>query len=441
MHYLVQMIDTNEYRDETMTRIFLVLTLATLFACTLTATAQTPAAWPGSGNNASTPWVAYRDANNNLIQDPNDMSPDYLDLYYSAADPSSVSVAYDGSVTFYRFQLEASPIAANGSWNNGTWIVQYGSVTAGYMGAVYVNVVGNSGIVAVTDGSNVDVIYSFSANNATPAGARVMQVPNASTFYLDFQVPITALWSGTNTQLGLTASTIQSFFYGTSAAAGNPGQISKDFMSGASVDFSTLTQTGFTMIGTGVLPVELTSFTAYRKTDAVTLRWNTATELDNYGFFVERAAEDGSWTEIAFVPGAGSSNAPRSYDYRDRAFPRDAARIAYRLRQVDRDGSFEYSPVVMVRATAASPFGITDAYPNPFNPSTTVSFTVATDGPVRLELMDVTGRSVLTVIDGEQLSAGTHARTLNAGPLPGGRYFLRLSGTAAQSIHPVMLVK
>ncbi|MDT8323848.1 MAG: T9SS type A sorting domain-containing protein [Bacteroidota bacterium] len=411
-----------------------------LFAAAITE-AQTPAAWPGSGSNTGISWVAYRDANNNLIQDPNDMSPDHIDLYYSAADPSSVSVAYDGGVTFYRFQLEASPIGSNGNWNNGTWIVQFGSVTSGYMGAVYVNVVGNSGSVAVTDGSNVDVIYSFSANNTAPGGARVMQVPNASTYYLDFQVPMAALWSGTNTQLGLTASTIQSFFYGTSTAAGNPGQISKDFMVGAAVDFTTLTQTGFTMIGTGVLPVELTSFTAYRKTDAVELRWNTATEIDNYGFAVERAVEDGAWTEIAFIPGAGNSNAPRNYGYGDHAFPRNSAHISYRLRQVDRDGSSEYSPVVMVRTAAAAGIGITDAYPNPFNPSTTVSFSVAQDGPVRLELLDVTGRSVMTVLDAEHLSAGTHARMLNAGQLPSGRYFLLLSSAEVNSVHAIVLMK
>jgi hypothetical protein len=414
--------------------------LLLFFFAASTVPAQTPAPWPGSGANANTNWVAYRDGNNNLIQDPNDMSPDYIDLFYSAADPSSVSVAYDGSVTFYRFQLEASPIRSNGNWNNGTWIVQFGSATAGYMGAVYVNVVGNSGTIAVTDGSSVDVVYSFSSTNTTPAGARVTQVPNASTYYLDFQLPMTALWSGTNTSLGLTASTIQSFYYGTSTAAGNPGHISKDFMIGAAVDFSTLTQTGFTMIGTGVLPVELTSFNAYRKTDAVELRWATATELDNYGFAIERSTDGDHWKEIAFVPGAGSSSTPRSYGYRDSELPHTSASLSYRLRQVDRDGSVEYSPIVMVTA-AAGLHGITDAYPNPFNPSTTVNFTVVQEGPVRLQLADASGRSVLTVIDGERLAAGNHARVLDAGQLPSGRYFLLLTAADAHSVHPVVLMK
>jgi hypothetical protein len=422
-----------------MTRILLFLTLAALLAGTHSAAAQTPANWPGSGTNASTVWVPYRDGNSNLIQDPSDMSPDHIDLFYSTADPSSVSVAYDGNVTFYRFQLEASPIRSNGNWNNGTWIVQFGSATSGYMGAVYVNVVGSSGTVAVTDGSNVDVIYSFSANSSTPDGVRVTQVPNASTHYLDFQIPMTALWSGSSTSLGLTASTIQSFYYGTSTAAGNPGQINKDLMLGATVDFATLTQTGFTMIGTGVLPVELTSFDAYRRDDMVELRWGTATELNNYGFAVERSTDGELWAEIAFVPGAGSSSTPRRYGYRDDALPR-AAQLSYRLRQMDRDGSVEYSPVVMVSA-ASGLSGITDAYPNPFNPSTTVSFTVAQDGPVRLALMDATGRRVLTVLDGERLAAGTHARMLDAGHLPSGRYFLLLTAAETNSVHSVILMK
>ncbi len=424
-----------------MTRMNILTVLFLLLTCSTMMNAQTAAPWPGSGSNSGISWVGYRDANNNLIQDPNDMSPDYIDLVYSTADPASVSVAYDGSVTFYRFQLEASPIASNGSWNNGTWIVQFGSASSTFTGAVYVNVVGNSGTVAVTDGTNTDVIYSFSVNNSSPVGARVMQVSGASTYYLDFQVPLSALWQGTNVNLGLTATTIQSFYYGTSTAAGNPGQISKDFMIGAAVDFSTLTFTGFSQIGTGVLPVELTSFNAYLKAQSVELRWKTATETNNYGFAIERSVDGTEWTEISFVAGAGNSSTPRSYHFSDVRVPQSAGTISYRLRQIDRDGSTEYSPVVMVAVANASRIGITDAFPNPFNPSTTVSYTVGNEGPVRLELMDVTGRSVQTVVSEQHMPAGSHSVMLNAAQLPSGRYFLVLSSSDQRSVHPVILMK
>ncbi|MCB2203552.1 T9SS type A sorting domain-containing protein [bacterium] len=417
-----------------------ITTAIAIILVTMNMNGQTAADWPGTGTNTGTSWVAYRDANSNLIQDPNDMSPDYIDLWYSTADPASVSVAYDGSTTFYRFQLEASPIASNGKWENGTWIVQFGNLTNGFIGAVYVNVVGNSGRVAVSDGSNVDEIFTFSSNNNSPDGARVQQVPNATTYYLDFQVPMTALWNGSNTHLGLTETSIQSFFYGTSTAAGNPSQISKDFMIGAAVDFSTLTPTGFSIIGSGVLPVELTSFNAYLKSNRVELRWNTATELDNYGFSVERSVDGENWSEVSFIAGGGTSNTPRDYRFDDASLPRGAAKLYYRLRQIDRDGSYEYSSVVMVSLETSNAIAITDAFPNPFNPTTTVSYTLTSDGPVRLEMMDVTGRTVQVVVD-EQLSAGMHSTVINAEELSSGRYFLVLTAGAQRSIHSVVLMK
>jgi hypothetical protein len=424
-----------------MTRIALLTVLITLVAASSAAYAWTPAPWPGSGSNTTLNWVAYRDISNNYIQDPNDMSPDHLDLVFSTSDPAAVSVAFDGYVTFYRFQLEDSPIAKNGSWNNGTWIVQYGSATSGFVGAAYLNVVGQTGTIAISDGSSTDVIYTFSANNTSPNGASVTAVPGSTNYYLDFQIPLAALASGTNTQLGLTANTVQSFYYGTSAAAGNPTQISKDFMIGTTVDFSAIAQSMLSSIGIGVLPVELTSFKAYRKAGVTELRWNTATEIDNYGFAVERSLSGEDWTEIGFVAGSGTSNTPRSYGFTDAALPRDAGSMYYRLRQIDRDGSTEHSSIVMVSLAERSFTGITDAFPNPFNPSTTVSYTVADEGAVRLTMMDVTGRTLLTVVDEAAQSAGSYSVTLNADNLPSGRYFLVFMNKENQSIYPVMLMK
>lgn len=423
-----------------MYRFALLLLIALAPAIPFHAYAAVPASWPAS--NTSHQWVAYRDAASNVIQDANDMSPNYLDIVYSLVDPASVSVSYDGSTTFFRMQLEESPISSNGTWVNGTWLVQFGTALNGLTGALYVNVNGQTGVVAVTDETNTDVIYSFSADNNNPDGVRVTAVPGASTWYLDFQAPLSALNSGTNVHLGLTQNTVMSFYYGTSAASGNPSHISKDLMFGNSVDFSTLSESSFSLIGSGLLPVELTAFHAYAKAGVVQLRWTTATETNNFGFAVERSPDGRIWEEITFVPGAGYSSVERSYSFKD-VPGLNSGMLYYRLRQIDRDGTEDFSPVVVVtlRNASASASAITDAYPNPFNPATTVNFALEHETTVTLQLSDAAGRIVKTILSNVRMSGGTHAITLHAAELPSGRYFVMLRTAEQQSIYPVVLAK
>lgn len=425
-----------------MYRFALLLLIALAPAIPFHAHAAVPASWPSS--NTSHQWVSYRDAANNVIQDANDTSPDYLDIVHSLADPASVRVAFDGTTAFYRMQLEESPISSNGSWVNGTWLVQFGTAANGLIGVLHVNVVGQTGIVALTDGTNTDVIHAFSANNSNPDGVSVTSVPGASTFYLDFQVPLSALNSGTNVHLGLTQTTVMSFYYGTSAASGNPSHISKDLMFGNSVDFSTLSESSFSLIGSGLLPVELTAFHAYAKAGVVQLRWTTATETNNFGFAVERSADGRNWREISFVSGAGNSSIENRYTYSDESLG-SMSTLYYRLRQIDRDGTEEFSPVVMVTlrdaSVSASASAITDAYPNPFNPATTVNFAIEHETTVTLQLSDAAGRIVKTILSNVRMSGGTHAITLHAAELPSGRYFVMLRTAEQQSVYPVILAK
>jgi hypothetical protein len=100
------------------------------------------------------------------------------------------------------------------------------------------------------------------------------------------------------------------------------------------------------------LPVELTSFLARVNGSGADLRWTTATETENYGFDVERElineqtsanssfftthSSSSNWTRVAFVEGAGSSNSPHEYSYRDENL--HAGVYNYRLKQIDRDG-------------------------------------------------------------------------------------------------------
>ena len=81
----------------------------------------------------------------------------------------------------------------------------------------------------------------------------------------------------------------------------------------------------------------------------VELNWITATEVNNYGFEVERKilkqVQNDSWEKVAFVEGHGNSNSPKYYSYNDKSVE-TSGKYSYRLKQVDIDRTFEYSDVV-----------------------------------------------------------------------------------------------
>ncbi|MDP3148412.1 MAG: T9SS type A sorting domain-containing protein [Ignavibacteria bacterium] len=196
-------------------------------------------------------------------------------------------------------------------------------------------------------------------------------------------------------------------------------------------------------ITSGALPVELTSFTANFVDGKVSLNWQTATEVKNYGFEVERTSprpspyqgegvpidRDGrGWEVVGFVQGNGNSNSPKSYLFTDK--PTGGTEFKYRLKQIDFDGKYEYSSVVEVKVETPTQFSLAQNYPNPFNPETTISYQLPTSGHVTLKVFDMLGREVVTLVD-EQKAPGNYevkfnVKTLHATSLPSGVYFYTL---------------
>jgi hypothetical protein len=181
------------------------------------------------------------------------------------------------------------------------------------------------------------------------------------------------------------------------------------------------------------LPVELTAFHAHVSGEGVTLRWHTASELNNYGFGVERRTEATAWTALAFLPGAGTSSTPRSYEYID-ATPPSVERWLYRLRQEDRDGTIQYSPEITVARTGAPATMLSEPWPHPATHSAHVRVTLPAADDVQLILCDMTGREIRRVRD-ERLAAGTHLFHVPTGELRTGNYLLilRTPGTVQRS--------
>jgi hypothetical protein len=157
----------------------------------------------------------------------------------------------------------------------------------------------------------------------------------------------------------------------------------------------------------GALPVELTAFSARRKESGIVLNWTTATELNNYGFDVERSTDRASWRVISFKPGHGNSASPKHYEYVDADARQSAQTLYYRLKQIDRDGSTSYSSVVELAATC-NRFGLSQNYPNPFNGPTTITYVLVQSDIVSVKVCDMLGRDIATLVD-EVQSAGSYS--------------------------------
>ena len=174
------------------------------------------------------------------------------------------------------------------------------------------------------------------------------------------------------------------------------------------------------------LPVELVSFSAFVKVNSVVLNWRTATEVNNYGFDVERKLINSDWTKIGFVQGHGNSNSPKSYSFAD-VSPISGI-VNYRLKQIDFDGKYEYSPIVEVNVETPLNFALAQNYPNPFNPTTRIKYDLASQSHVNVQVYDVLGQKVSELInevqqpgvydvkfDGSHLSSGVYLLVFQAG--------------------------
>lgn len=186
------------------------------------------------------------------------------------------------------------------------------------------------------------------------------------------------------------------------------------------------------------LPVELASFTAAVQSGGIRLEWKTATEVNNFGFEIERCIGD-SWIKLGFVPGAGTSNTERKYAFTDTDRPAGET-VKYRLKQIDRDGRYAYSTEVEVRPAAPKAYALYQNYPNPFNPSTTMYFDLPEESDVTLSVFNVLGAKVADAASG-RYGAGRHAVLFRGERLASGLYFYRLSAQGATITKTMHLVK
>ena len=175
-----------------------------------------------------------------------------------------------------------------------------------------------------------------------------------------------------------------------------------------------------------IVPVELISFSTSVLNDDVELIWTTSSELNNFGFEVQRRTEDSDFYTIGFVKGSGTTTGQNDYLFVDKDL--SPLKYYYRLKQVDYNGTFDYSPILEVTISGVLEFSLGQNYPNPFNPSTMISYQLPVSGVVTLIVYDLLGREVATLVneykpagryevkfDGYQLSSGVYLYKLTAG--------------------------
>jgi len=171
------------------------------------------------------------------------------------------------------------------------------------------------------------------------------------------------------------------------------------------------------------IPVELASFSAQLVDRDVILNWTTASELNNQGFDIELSLDNQTFTKVGFVPGFGTTTEMKSYSF---MISDVAAGVQYyRLKQIDFDGTSTIYNSVEVTGPVPNTFVLNQNHPNPFNPSTTISFSLPVESNVTIKLFNMIGQEVAQIAK-NNFQAGSHNVEFNAQDLSSGAYIYTL---------------
>lgn len=191
-----------------------------------------------------------------------------------------------------------------------------------------------------------------------------------------------------------------------------------------------------------VTPVVLNAFTGSAGADGILISWNTASEIQCYGWMVQRRQGDELFEDVSpLILGYGTSEEPHSYSFLDQS-ANSGETYQYRLKQIDASGAVTYSGTVTVSCGSALATGYTllQNYPNPFNPETVIAYNLPDAASVRMTVYNATGQLVSELISGFQ-EAGLHTITWRADNLPSGSYICRLEAGGRITTRLLTLLK
>ena len=195
------------------------------------------------------------------------------------------------------------------------------------------------------------------------------------------------------------------------------------------------------------LPVELVSYTIYQEGFMVYLNWETASEIDNLGFIIERKTSlDSSFQEIAsylYNPGLmGQGNSTQLHHYHFKDFIDKEGMYFYRVYQVDNNGSRNLigDKKINIRLSNIDDFTLIGIYPNPFNSVTQIEFYLPEPFRTEIIVYNIVGQKV-DDISTEILEKGIHKIKWNASSLSAGFYFINIRYQKGQITRKVLYLK
>lgn len=303
-------------------------------------------------------------------------------------------------------------------------------------------------IVNYTSGGNTDTFLGTIANDGTPSTVSGGLYDGTDLAYNDtgsltahsgtegweMSIPLSSIGANVGDSFELFALYGNDDFISANSLPEIAGQSGTNLASNP--DFSGIAGDQHTTANT--LPIELASFTARADHAAAVLTWTTASETNNSGFAIQQR-QGGRFETLGFVAGAGTTTEAQAYAFRVEDLA--PGTYAFRLQQQDFDGTISYSPVVEVTLGVPEAYLLSAAYPNPFNPATRFTLSIAEAQPVTIAVYDLLGRRVALLHEGPLAADEAHAFTFQAGALPTGLYFLRATGTRFQAVRTVQLVK
>jgi len=328
------------------------------------------------------------------------------------------------------------------------------------------------GLIGMENGSSATITNCYSVGDVIASGAAVGGLigeqgndANASKCYSSGEVTGASYVGGLIGKIMNTGSATDCFWdlttSGQSSSLGGTGKLTNDMK-----DQTTFLSSGWSSavwnIGDGLnngypyldwqnpdgtpLPVELISFNAFISEESIVLKWTTATEVNNFGFEIERKLEivNSNWIPLGFVEGHGSSNSDKEYTFIDGDKLRGV--VQYRLKQIDIDGGFEYTDIVEVEINTMKKFELLQNFPNPFNPSTVIKYSIPKESKVKVSIYSAIGEEIVQLINTQQ-NEGYYNVTWNAQNLSSGIYFVRIVANTIDennnfvSVKKMMLIK
>jgi hypothetical protein len=355
------------------------------------------------------------------------------------------TITATGATSFTYTGIAQGPSTSTVTGSGGAVTYSYSGVTPTVYGSSATKPT-NAGTYQVIASVAADANYNAASSTALAftIGKVVLTITAGSQTVIQGTPVATVTGDGTYTASGFVNSENSSVISGTATYTTTYTATTPALTSGITitpvVTGLTATNYSFTPVNGTItieegVAVQLTEFVAVSERLNAQLSWKTATEIQNAGFEIERrfvsklnsnqANLVAAWVKVGYVEGAGTSNSPKEYSFTERGL--EPGRYAYRLKMIDKDGTFAYSASSEVEVgVAPKDFVLNQNYPNPFNPTTTIEFTLQEDGHALLRVYNMVGQEVATLVN-DDLKAGMYQQIVfNAKGLASGIYFARL---------------